>query len=684
MTDLAKARQRVAELRKLINYHNYRYYVLDSPEISDAQYDQLMRELKRLEEQYPQLVAPDSPTQRVGAAPVEAFGIVAHPHPLLSLGNAFSKDELLAWHSRITKMLGGQQVQFVVEHKIDGLAVALTYVNGQLTTGATRGDGFHGENITQNLRTIRSIPLSVAREAPPRFEVRGEVFLPKASFNKLNQERARQGLPLFANPRNAAAGSVRQLDPRITAGRPLDIYIYMLGYAEGKAVPSSHWEAMEYLKSLGFKTNPNNRLLSGIEQVKAYYENWVQRREGLPYEADGVVVKVDSFEQQRQLGNVGHEPRWALAYKFPAVQGTTVLKEIRVSVGRTGSLNPYAVLEPVSVGGVTIKQAALHNEDDIRRKDIREGDTVIIQRAGEVIPQVVGPTPESKQRIGRGKEFNLTEKLFSKEKKRPACPVCGAEIYKPEGEVMYYCANAACPAQVQQRLEHFVSRSGMDIRGIGESLSALLLREGLVKDASDLYYLKDKRDRLLSLEKIGDKSADNMLQAIDKSKQRPLARVIFSLGIRHVGEEMAAILAREFSSLDKLASASRERLVSISTIGPKIADSVIAFFRQPENRRIIERLRKAGVRLEAEEAKPEELPLAGQEFVITGRLEDLSRQEAQEQIKALGGTTKDNVTRNTKYLVVGADPGGSKLARAKELGIEQLSEKKLMRLLEKK
>ena len=682
MEESGKVRERIEQLKAQINHHNYRYYVLDSPEISDAEYDELMRELKQLEEKHPQFLTPDSPTQRVGAAPVEAFGVVEHPSPLLSLGNAFSRDELLAWYTRTSKLLAEQQFNLTGEHKIDGLAVALTYVNGQLTTGATRGDGFRGENITQNLRTIRSIPLSVAKEAPPRFEVRGEVFLPKAGFNKLNQERAAEGLPLFANPRNAAAGSVRQLDPRITAKRPLDIYIYALGYAEGKATPETHWQTMEYLKSLGFKVNPNNALLTSIDRVEEYYHTWMEKKESLPYEADGVVVKVDSLALQERLGNVGHEPRWAIAYKFPAIQGTTRLREIRVSVGRTGTLNPYAVLEPVSVGGVTIRQAALHNEDDIRRKDIREGDWVYIQRAGEVIPEVVGPIKS--KRTGKEKEFSLVEKIFDKDRKRSACPVCGAEVIKPEGEVMYYCSNAACPAQTKQRIEHFVSRGAMDIRGVGESMSAILLGEGLVRDIADLYYLKEKKEQLVALERMAEKSVGNMLDAIEKSKDRPLGRVIFGLGIRHVGGEMAGVLAEHFGSINKLAKATQEELMSIPAVGPKIAESIVAFFKQEENRDIIERLRAAGVRLEEESVKPRELPLAGQEFVITGRLEAFSRQEAEARAKALGGTAKDNVTRRTAYLVVGADPGGSKLTRAQSLGTKQLTEEEFLRLLEQK
>jgi DNA ligase (NAD+) len=682
MVDLNRVQHRIEELRSQLNSHNYRYYVLDSPEISDAEYDELMRELKRLEEEHPQLTTADSPTQRVGAAPVEAFGVVEHPLPLLSLGNAFSVEELFAWHTRTSRLLGEGRFDFTCEHKIDGLAVALTYVDGQLITGATRGDGFRGENITQNLRTIRSVPLSVPEEAPPRFEVRGEVFLPKAGFKRLNEERAAEGQPQFANPRNAAAGSVRQLDPRITARRPLDIYIYALGYAEGKAVPDGHWKRMEYLKSLGFKINPNNAFVKYIEQVREYYQKWVHQKEALPYEADGVVAKVDSVAFQERLGSVGNEPRWAIAYKFPAVQGTTRLKEIGINVGRTGTLNPYAILEPVQVGGVTIKQAALHNEDDIRRKDIREGDWVYVQRAGEVIPEVVGPIKS--RRTGREKEFDLLEKVYSPEKKRPACPVCGAEVVRPEGEAMYYCSNAACPAQVHQRLGLFVARGVMDIRGIGESMSALLLKEGLVKDVADLYYLKDKREQLLNLERMAEKSVDNMLRAIEASKNRPLGSVILALGIRHVGGEMAQVLANHFGSIDRLANASEEELMEIPAVGPKIAESVVAFFRQEENLRLIDKLRKAGVKLEEEEARTaEELPLSGQEFVLTGRLESFSRQDAEAKIRTLGGVAKDNVTRSTAYLVVGEDPG-SKLVRARELGTKQLTEEEFLCLLQEK
>jgi DNA ligase (NAD+) len=684
MSDLEQARQSIDKLRTEINRHNYRYYVLDSPEVSDAEYDALMQELRELEETYPQLRTADSPTQRVGAAPVAAFGVVEHREPLLSLANAFTYEELAAWYTRTVKLAGGETFNIACEHKIDGLAVALTYIDGAFTTGATRGDGLHGENITQNLKTIHSIPLSVPKDkAPPRFEVRGEVYLPKAGFHKLNEERAREGLPLFANPRNAAAGSVRQLDPRITARRPLDIYIYGLGWAEGREMPSTHWETMECLRELGFKINPDNKLVETVDEVEEYYRTWTAQRESLRYEADGIVVKVNQLTLYEGLGVVGREPRWAISYKFPPTQATTRLIDIGISVGRTGSLNPYAIMEPVAVGGVTIRQAALHNEEDIKRKDIRIGDTVIVQRAGEVIPEVVGPV--TSKRTGQEKEFNLLEKVYDREKGRPACPVCGAEVVKPEDEVMYYCSNAACPVQLQRRLELFTSRGAMDIRGIGESWAATLLEKGLVQDIADLYYLKDKKDELLKLEKLGEKSIANILNAIEKSKDRPLSRLIYALGIRHVGGETAELLAREFHSLNELANATRERLMSVPSIGPKIADSILAFFSVKENREIIEKLRRAGVKL-AEKAETQSAvvqPLAGMEFVITGTLQSLKRAEAEEKVKALGGEVGSSVTRQTTHLVIGAEPG-SKLAKAQELGAKVLTEEEFLKLIGEK
>ncbi len=671
MKDVSKAKQRIAKLREIINHHNYRYYVLDRPEISDSEYDELMRELRQFESEHPEFVTTDSPTQRVGAPPVETFGVVVHPQPLLSLANAFSYEELAAWHKRVSKLLGGRQFDLVCEPKIDGLAVALIYVDGLLVTGATRGDGYRGEDITQNLKTIRSIPLSVPKEAPPRFEVRGEVYLPKAGFKKLNEERAKEELSLFANPRNAAAGSVRQLDSNITARRPLDIFVYGLGWAEGKAVPDTHWEIMQYLKSLGFKINPDIALRHSLDEAEKYYQRWLESRDESPYEADGIVAKVNSIALQQELGTVAHEPRWALAYKFPAVQGTTKLIDIGINVGRTGSLNPYAILEPVRVGGVVISSAALHNEEDIRRKDIRMGDWVVVQRAGEVIPEIVEPIVS--RRTGKEKIFHMPGR----------CPVCGSEVIKPEGEAMHRCTNAACPSQALERIKHFVSRGAMDMDGVGEKLCQALFEAGLIKDAADLYYLT--REQLLGMERMADKSASNVLNSIEKSKNRPLARVIFALGITHVGDQYAELLAERFRSIDDLAKASEEDLSTIATIGPKIAEGVVAFFRQERNRQIVERLRKAGVRLEAEKiekAKPEELPLAGLEFVLTGKLESFSRSEAEAKIKALGGKAASDVTRKTSYVVVGADPG-SKLAKAQKLGTKTIGETEFMDLLDR-
>jgi len=669
MKDVNKVKQRIAELRGIINHHNYRYYVLDSPEISDAEYDELMKELRQLEAEHLELVTPDSPTQRIGAPPVEAFGVVEHPQPLLSLANAFSYEELAAWHKRVSNLLGGRQFDLVCEPKIDGLAVALTYVDGSLATGATRGDGYRGEDITQNLKTVRSIPLSVPKEAPPRFEVRGEVYLPKAGFKKLNEERAKEELPLFANPRNAAAGSVRQLDSGITARRPLDIFIYGLGWAEGKAMPDTHWEIMQYLKSLGFKINPNIALRRSLDEAEKYHQNWVESREKFPYEADGIVAKVNSIALQQELGTVAHEPRWAIAYKFPAIQGTTRLIDIGINVGRTGSLNPYAILEPVRVGGVVISSAALHNEEDIHRKDIRIGDWVVVQRAGEVIPEIVEPIVS--RRTGKEKIFSMPGR----------CPVCGSEVIKPEGEAMHRCTNAACPSQALERIKHFVSRGAMDIDGVGEKLCQALFEGGLVKDAADLYYLT--KEQLLGLERMADKSASNVFNSIAESKNRSLARVIFALGITHVGDQYAELLAQHFASIDALAKASEEELLTIPSIGPRIAESIVAFFRQKGNRRIIEKLRKAGVRLEREkvkEARPQKLPLAGREFVLTGKLDSFSRSEAEAKIKALGGKAGSDVTRKTSYVVVGADPG-SKLAKAEKLGIKIINEAEFLDFL---
>lgn len=678
MEDMFSPLIEVENLRREINRHNQLYYVQDNPEISDAQYDTLIRRLKELEEAHPELVTPDSPTQKVGAEPLKAFGIVNHPYPLLSLANAFSDTELEAWYQRVKKLLGNISFQIDCEPKMDGLAVALTYRNGKFATGATRGDGFQGENITRNLRTIHSIPLNAEPNAPPVFEVRGEVYLSKNGFAKLNRERADKGLPLFANPRNAAAGSLRQLDPSVTAERPLDIFIYALGYSEDSLLPDSHWQILDYFSKIGFRINPLNRLVNTLEEAKEYYRQMAANRASLPYEADGVVFKVDSVSLQHRLGDVGREPRWAIAYKFPAEQVMTRLKKIGISVGRTGTLNPFAVLEPVNVGGVVVKQAALHNEDDILRKDIREGDTVIIQRAGEVIPEVVAPVLS--KRNPESKPFRMEESLFNPNLNRPACPMCGGEIYRPAGEAMHYCANVSCPAQFERQLEHFVSRGAMDIRGIGESLSVILAQQGLVKNVSDLYYLTTAD--LLQLPRMGEKSADNIIDAIADSKTRPLDRVIFGLGVRHVGNETATLLSRHYGNIWALAKTGLGELQTIPDIGDKIASSIVAYFSEEKNVAVIRRLEEAGVRLTSDQ-KPvnKNMPFSGMEFVVTGKLESFSREEAQEKIRSLGGTAKDNVTKATSYLVVGAD-AGSKLAKARSMGVKELSEREFINMLE--
>ncbi len=658
----------IEQLKKLINYHNYRYYVLDSPEISDAEYDVLMQQLKKLEEEHPELVTPDSPTQRVGAAPLTAFTTIEHRIPLLSLGNVFSDDEFLAWYQRIVNLAGKRKYQFVCELKIDGLAVALTYDNGRLVRGATRGDGFHGEDITQNLKTIRSIPLKLPENAPDIIDVRGEVYLPKTGFRRINEEREEEGLPLFANPRNAAAGSLRQLDPRITARRPLDAFFYALGDFRNGTQPATHWEVLQLFQSLGFKTNPNNALCDTIEEVRLFYNKWKDARETLPYEIDGVVIKINSIDLQQELGNVAHEPRWAVAYKFPAVQGTTRLISIGINVGRTGTLNPYAILEPVSIGGVRIERATLHNEDYIKGKDIREGDVVIVQRAGDVIPQIVGPIVS--RRTGKEKVFTMPAR----------CPVCNSEAIRITDEAVWRCTNAACPEQARQRLKHFASRDAMDIEGIGEQLSAILFDAGLVHDVADIYYLN--KEKLLTLERIGEKSAEKILLSIEKSKDRPVARLIYALGIFHVGAEVAASLAKYFDSIDILSQKSREELLTIPMVGPKIAESITAFFRQEGNRNIIEKLRKAGVRLQDEiPVRQEKLPLTGREFVLTGKLQHFTRHEAEEKIKALGGAVGSDITRKTTDVIVGADPG-SKLERARTLGARILKEDDLLQLVQ--
>ncbi len=666
----ASVNERIASLRELLNLHNHRYYVLDSPLIADAEYDALLRELRSLEEAHPELVTPDSPTQRVGAAPSPEFREVVHPQPMLSLANAFDDDELAAWHRRAAGLLETDAFSLVCEPKIDGLAVALIYEHGHLVQAATRGDGTRGEDVTANVRTIGSVPLVLQHpeRAPARLEVRGEVYFPRSAFARLNEERAERGESLFANPRNAAAGSLRQLDPRITASRGLAVWLYQLGWAEGGPTPDTHWETLEWLRELGLRVNPETERAPSLDGAQAYHRRWEERRFQVDYQTDGVVVKIDRRDYQRHLGFVGREPRWAIAYKFPAEQATTRLEDIRINVGRTGALNPYAVLEPVNVGGVTISRASLHNEDDIRRKDIRIGDVVIVERAGEVIPQVVGPVTD--RRTGDEMPFAMP----------PDCPACGTPVVREEGEAAHRCINAACPAQRFERVRHFASSAGMDIDGLGEKLVAALLEAGLVADAHDLYHLT--QEQLEGLERMGPKSAANLVAAIAASRERPLAAVIAALGIRHVGTETAELLARRYGSLVALIDASADDLAQVPGIGPIVAQAIALHFANEGNRRIVAELAAAGVRVE-EEQRPGEAagpqPFAGLRFVVTGRLEGFTRSGAEAFIKDRGGAVAGSVSKKTDYVVVGEEPG-SKRDDAERLGIPILSEQELVAL----
>jgi DNA ligase (NAD+) len=661
--------ERYKELVENINFHNHRYYVLDSPEVSDAEYDQLMAQLRAIEADHPELQSPDSPTQRVGAGPSEQFAVVPHRVPMLSLANAFSADTLRAWHDRITRLLGREIRDFTIEPKIDGLAIMLRYEKGRFSIGATRGDGARGEDITANLKTIRTLPLALHDDPPPYLEVRGEVYLSRAAFQKINDERAASGLALFANPRNCAAGSVRQLDSRITARRPLDVFIYALGEAQGWQ-PRTQWEMLEAFLRWGFKTNPQNRRVDSIDAVVAACAEWGHRRESLDYEIDGVVVKVNDLDVQSELGAVGREPRWAIAFKFPPVQATTLLESIEVNVGRTGTLNPYARLRPVQVGGVTISQATLHNEEDIRRKDIRVGDTVLVHRAGEVIPQVIGPILSKRPPDAQPYELPST------------CPICGSPVVRPEGEAMARCTGgfAKCWAQRFELLKHFVGRGSMDIESVGEKLAWSLIEQKLVYDPSDLYQVT--KDQLIALERMGDKSAQNVLDNIAASKARTLTRVLFALGIRYVGYQTAELLARAFGSMDAVRAATLEDIVAVEGIGPKIAESVYAWYRDPDNPRIVDKLIAAGVNM-TEEAVARGGPLAGLTIVVTGRLERHSRGQIEQMIKDLGAVVGDSVSKKTNYLVAGED-AGSKLAKAQKLGTPILDEAEFEALVAEK
>ena len=663
-----KTNSRVAELRREINQHNHRYYVLDDPIVSDTDYDRLMQELRRLEQEYPELVNPQSPTQRVGGEPASAFAQVQHRQPMLSLANAFELEGLQAWYRRAKNLLDDADFDLVCELKIDGLAVSLAYQDGVLVQGATRGDGQVGEEVTQNLRTIRSVPIALLGQPPAYLEVRGEVYFPIEEFRRLNQQREERGEPLYANPRNTGAGSVRQLDPRITASRNLQIWVYSLGDTGNHPRPETHWETLQWLQELGFRVNPNNRLCHTLEAAYDYYQTWLERRHDLPYEVDGVVIKVSSFAYQESMGVAGREPRWSIAFKFPAEQAVTRLLDIRINVGRTGSLNPYAILEPVVVSGATVRQASLHNEEDIHRKDVRIGDWVTIERAGDVIPHVVGPV--SSRRTGDERVFEM-----------PAnCPVCGTQVVKPEDEAMHRCPNASCPVQFFELLKHFVSKGAMDIDGLGEQWCRILIDRGLVRDVADLYYLE--RDQLLELERMGEKLADKIMGNIQASKERPLPRLLFGLGILHVGAEVAQLLAQNHSGLAELALASQEDLTQIPGVGPKIAESVAAYFQVSHNQQVIRRLEGAGVKLshEIQISDPEDLPYHDLTFVVTGTLSSLTRREAESRIKKLGGSVTSSVTRKTAYLVAGESPG-SKLDAAQRLGTTVLDEAAFLELL---
>ena len=661
--------ERLERLRIEINRHNHLYFVLDRPDISDAAYDALMAELRGIEEQRPDLVTMDSPTQRVGAPPAEGFAEVVHPRPMLSLANAFNDDELAAWHRRATNLLDGADFEMVCELKIDGLAVALTYEDGVFVHGATRGDGYRGEDVTRNLRTIRSIPLSVPPEAPRRFEVRGEVYFPRSLFDKLNEERAAQGQPTYANPRNTAAGSLRQLDSRITAQRALDIFVYsMYSLEDGSGgIPDNQWATLEFLNELGFKVNPNNRLCRSLEEVGAYYREWVEQAESLDYGADGVVVKVNPVRLQDALGSVGREPRWAIAYKFPATQAITRLLDIGINVGRTGSLNPFAVLEPVDVAGATVKMATLHNEDYISSKDLRIGDWVVVERAGEVIPQVV--TPLTERRTGEERVFSM-----------PAlCPRCHTPVVRPQGQAMTVCPKPTCPAKLEELLKHFVSRGAMDIEGMGEKLCQSLIDANLVMGIADVYSIN--AESLLKLERMAEKSAANIMAGIEASKERSLPRVLFALGILHVGSEMAETLTGHYRNLWRLSRATEGELVEIPGVGPKIAESVATYFQDEGNRDILRKLQSAGVRLvDDTPQEPVERPLAGMQFVVTGRLDSMTRSQAEARIKELGGAVGSSVSRKTSFLVAGEE-AGSKLDQANKLGTPVLTEENFLELV---
>ena len=666
-----QAQKRIDKLRPEIHFHNYRYYALDAPVISDAEYDRLLRELETLEKEFPDLISPDSPTQRVGAAPLEKFEEVRHSLPMLSLANAFEEEEVREFDARVKRFLKTEQdVEYCAELKMDGVAVELVYEEGLFTIGSTRGDGFVGENITQNLKTIRAIPLKLivppGEPVPLRVAVRGEVYLPTKPFEALNRQREKEGEPSFANPRNAAAGSLRQLDSAVTRRRPLDFFCYGVGDLVGASF-ETHWGVLDALGRWGFKVNSRRRRCRQIGEAIVFYREMDEQREKLPYEIDGVVIKVNSLRLQESLGTIARSPRWALAFKFKPKQVTTRIRDIIVQVGRTGALTPTALMDPVRVAGVEVSRATLHNQDEIDRKDVRIGDTVVIQRAGDVIPEVVGVVRE--KRTGQEKKFRIPDR----------CPVCGSEVDKPEGEAVARCTGVACPAQLKETIIHFASREAMNIEGLGNKIIDQMVERGLIKDYADLYALT--REEILRLERMGPKLAGNILAAIERSRQTTLDRLLYALGIRQVGESLAKLLAREFASLEELSEASVQRLEAIPGVGPQKAASIYKFFQQKSNQRVLQKLRERD--LEYSAPKLLEGRLVDKIFVFTGALKTLSRDEAESRVEARGGKTASAVSKKTSYVVVGEDPG-SKYEKAQALGVKTLTEEEFLELLEKR